>query len=77
MKELRAESFDELTDGRTNGSDYYRSDFFKRKGDINSVLNNSPVMLGKERKGSLTLAMGKCLCFSVKIKVCQSSLSSP
>ena len=50
MKELRAESFDELTDGRTNGSDYYISDFFKRKGDINSVLNNSPVMLGTERK---------------------------
>ena len=28
-------------------------------------------------KGSLTLAMGKCLWFSVKINVCQSSLSSP
>ena len=28
-------------------------------------------------KGSLTLAMGKCLWFSVKIKVCQSPLSSP
>ena len=28
-------------------------------------------------KGSLTLAMGKCLWFSVKIKVCPSSLSSP
>ena len=28
-------------------------------------------------KGSLTLAMGKCLWFSVKIKDCQSSLSSP
>ena len=28
-------------------------------------------------KGSLTLAMGKCLWFSAKIKVCQSSLSSP
>ena len=28
-------------------------------------------------KGSLTLAMGKCLWFSVKLKVCQSSLSSP
>ena len=28
-------------------------------------------------KGSLTLAMGKCQWFSVKIKVCQSSLSSP
>ena len=28
-------------------------------------------------KGSLTLAMGKCLWFSVKIKVWQSSLSSP
>ena len=28
-------------------------------------------------KGSLTLAMGKCLWFSVKIKVCQSFLSSP
>ena len=27
-------------------------------------------------KGSLTLAMGKRLWFSVKIKVCQSSLSS-
>ena len=27
-------------------------------------------------KGSLTFAMGKCLWFSVKIKVCQSSLSS-
>ena len=30
----------------------------------------------KHSKGSLTLAMGKCLLFSVKIKVCQSSLSS-
>ena len=29
------------------------------------------------RKGSLTLAMDKCLWFSVKIKVCQSSRSSP
>ena len=28
-------------------------------------------------KESLTLAMGKCLWFSVKIKVCQSPLSSP
>ena len=28
-------------------------------------------------QGSLTLAMGKCLWFSVKIKVCQSSHSSP
>ena len=28
-------------------------------------------------KGLLTLAMGKCLWSSVKIKVCQSSLSSP
>ena len=28
-------------------------------------------------KGSLTLAMGKCLWFSKKIKVCQLSLSSP
>ena len=28
-------------------------------------------------EGSLTLAMGKCLWFSVKIKVCQLSLSSP
>ena len=27
-------------------------------------------------KGSWTLAMGKCLWFSVKIKVCQSSLAS-
>ena len=31
----------------------------------------------QKTKGSLTLAMGKCLWFSVKIKVCQSSLSSP
>ena len=30
-----------------------------------------------ELKGSLTLAMGKCLWFSVKIKVCQTPLSSP
>ena len=28
-------------------------------------------------QGSLTLAMGKCLWLSVKIKICQSSLSSP
>ena len=28
-------------------------------------------------KGSLILVMGKCLWFSVKIKVGQSSLSSP
>ena len=27
-------------------------------------------------QGSLTLAMGKCLWLSVKIKVCQSALSS-
>ena len=32
---------------------------------------------GEYGKGSLTLAMGKCLWLSVKIKVCQSSLSSP
>ena len=32
---------------------------------------------GLLNKGSLTLAMGKCLWFSVKTKVCQSSLSSP
>ena len=31
----------------------------------------------QKNKGSLTLAMGKCLWFSVKIKVCQLSLSSP
>ena len=30
-----------------------------------------------QNKGSSTLAMGKCLWFSVKIKVCQSFLSSP
>ena len=30
-----------------------------------------------DAKGSLTLTMGKCLWFSVKIKVCQLSLSSP
>ena len=30
----------------------------------------------RKQKGSLTLAMGKCLWFPVKIKVCQSSLSS-
>ena len=35
------------------------------------VLNNIFI------KGSLTLVMGKCLWFSVKIKVRQSSLSSP
>ena len=28
-------------------------------------------------KGSLILAVGKCLLFSVKIEVCQSPLSSP
>ena len=33
--------------------------------------------LNLDNKGSLTLAMGKCLWFSVKIKVCQLSLSSP
>ena len=32
---------------------------------------------GSATEGSLTLAMGKCLRFSVKIKVCQSSLYSP
>ena len=35
------------------------------------------LFLRNDFKGSLTLAMGKCLWFSVKIKVCQSSLSSP
>ena len=34
-------------------------------------------LIEEKAKGSLTLAMGKCLWFSVKIKVCQSSLSSP
>ena len=37
----------------------------------------APPIICSRRKGSLTLAMGKCLWFSVKIKVCQSSLSSP
>ena len=33
-------------------------------------------MEGATVEGSLTLAMGNCLWFSVKIKVCQSALSS-
>ena len=33
-------------------------------------------ILPQQLKGSMTLAMGKCLWFSVKIKVFQSSLSS-
>ena len=37
----------------------------------------SPMMATKACEGSLTLAIGKCLWFSVKIKVGQSSLSSP
>ena len=49
--------------------------------DLKNYSNVSlPVKMEKiygMRKGSLTLAMGKCLWFSVKIKVCQSSLSSP
>ena len=44
-------------------------------GDTVSKLANK--ITSKVAKGSLTLAMGKCLWFSVKIKVCQSSLSSP
>ena len=36
-----------------------------------------PIYDVKIFKGSLTLAMGKCLWFSGKIKVCQLSLSSP
>ena len=35
------------------------------------------MLINEHYKGSLTLAMGKCLWFSVKIKVCQLSLSSP
>ena len=35
------------------------------------------VKLDQAVEGSLTLAMGKSLRFSVKIKVCKSSLSSP
>ena len=34
-------------------------------------------LISEKGKGSLTLAMGKCLWFSVKIRVCQLSLSSP
>ena len=37
----------------------------------------SETLMPIELKGSLTLAMGKCLWFSVKIKNGQSSLSSP
>ena len=36
-------------------------------------LTRLPFVVRIKRKGSLTLAMGKCLWFSVKIKVCQSS----
>ena len=39
--------------------------------------DNGPFPIQNTCKGSLTLAMGKCLWFSVKIKVCQWSLSSP
>ena len=37
----------------------------------------SLVDMNQKTKGSLTLAMGKCLWFSVKLKACQASLSSP
>ena len=49
---------------------------FKNKDHDLHVWIVSHIMIGI-MKGSLTLAMGKCLWFSVKIKVCQSSLSSP
>ena len=42
-----------------------------------SRTQNTDVVKGLDYKGSLTLAMGKCLCFSIKIKVCQSSRFSP
>ena len=42
-----------------------------------SVFNkNASTRKLKDMKGSLTLAMGKCLWFSVKLKVCQSALYS-
>ena len=47
---------------------------------LNKLVNSYIFPQGKTAmhrlKGSLTLSMGKCLWFSVKIKVCQSSLSS-
>ena len=45
--------------------------------DLKVYLWTKIYIYGRKNKGSLTLAMGKCLWFSVKIKVCQSSLSSP
>ena len=45
--------------------------------DLKVYLWTKIYIYGLKNKGSLTLAMGKCLWFSVKIKVCQSSLSSP
>ena len=42
-----------------------------------STINATAFREAETPKGSLTLAMGKCLWFSVKIKVCQSFLSLP
>ena len=48
---------------------------YKKKA-FESWLSKTDEVLSEGSKGSLTLAIGKCLWFSVKIKVCQSSLSS-
>ena len=53
--------------------------------DLSSVMANEDLSEAEKsqlygqtlHKESLTLAMGKCLWFSVKIKVCQSSLYLP
>ena len=45
--------------------------------DLPSEVSSFCKLFADDAKGSLTLAMGKCLWFSVKINVCQSSLSSP
>ena len=54
-----------------------RYDLWVYQRHINTLSLGLIIQQSLHDQGSLTLAMGKCLWFFVKIKVCQSSLSSP
>ena len=63
---------DARTDGRTDGQ---RENSIPTTNKVCGIIKS--FQKRKHSKGSLTLAMGKCVWFLVKIKVCQSSFSSP